>query len=112
MKTPGQVFTRALDAALLVCLVLGNSDVKEFAFWLISFMVALTFMGWFVMTPDLAEKIQGRTLLKKAFGVLVPLLFVAALIYGGFPILAALYATAASGVRIAAESKLAAQVKP
>ncbi|WP_282378189.1 hypothetical protein [Pseudomonas sp. PS01302] len=112
MKSSTQVFTRSLDAALLCGLVFGNADVKVFAFWMVSIMVVLMFMGVFVMKPELAEKIQGRSNIKKVFGVLVNALYVAALIYGGFPILAAMYATAASLIRISAEAKLAPQVKP
>ena len=112
MKTSSQVFTRLLDAALLACLVLGNADVKVFVFWMISIMVVLMIMSWLAMTPDLAKRIQGRSLLKNAFGVLVNVLYVAALIYGGFPILAAIYATAALVIRIAAQAKLTPQVKP
>ena len=112
MKSSTQVFTRLIDAALLSGLVLGNADVKVFAFWMVSIMVVLMFMGLLVMTPELAEKIQGRSIIKKAFGVLVHALYVAALIYGGFPILAAMYASAASLIRISAEAKLAPQVKP
>lgn len=112
MKTSSQVFTRLLDGALLTGLVIGNADVKVFAFWMVSIMVALMFLGIFAMTPELAEKTQGRSLSKKAFGVLVHALYVGALIYSGYPILAAIYATAASIIRIAAESKLTSQVKP
>ena len=112
MKTSSKVFARMLDTALLAGLVLGSADVRVFAFWMVSIMVVLMFMGLLVMTPELAEKIQGRSIIKKAFGVLVHALYVAALIYGGFPILAAMYASAASLIRISAEAKLAPQVKP
>ncbi len=112
MKSSAQVFTRLLDATLLCGLVLGSADVKVFAFWMVSIKVVLMFLGLLVMTPELAEKIRGRSIIKKAFGVLVHALYVAALIYGGFPILAAMYASAASLIRISAEAKLAPQVKP
>lgn len=112
MKKSSQVFTRMIDAALLAGLVLGSPDVRVFAFWMVSIMVVLMFMGCLAMTPDLAEKIQGRSLIKKAFGILMHILYVAALIYGGYPILAAMYATAASVIRIAAEAKLAPKVDP
>lgn len=112
MKTSNQVFTRLLDAALLAGLVLGNFDVKVFAFWMISIMLALMLMGCLAMTPDLAEKIQDRSFIKKAFGILTHFLYVTALIYAGYPILAAIYATTALIIRIAAEAKLAAVVKP
>ena len=60
MKSSTQVFTRLMDAALLSGLVLGNADVKVFAFWMVSIMAALMFAGLFAITPELAEKIQGR----------------------------------------------------
>lgn len=110
MKTSSKVFARMLDTALLAGLVLGSADVRVFAFWMVSIMVVLMFLGLLVMTPELAEKIQGRSIIKKAFGVLVHALYVAALIYGGFPILAAMYASAASLIRISAEAKLAPKV--
>ncbi|NMZ09389.1 hypothetical protein HBO37_29055 [Pseudomonas proteolytica] len=112
MKTSSKVFARMLDTALLAGLVLGNADVRVFAFWMVSIMVVMMFLGLLVMTPELAEKLQGRSFINKAFGILVHALYAAALIYAGFPILAALYATAASVIRISAEAKLAPQVKP
>ena len=110
MKSSTQVFTRLMDAALLSGLVLGNADVKVFAFWMVSIMVALMFAGLFAITPELAEKIQGRSSLKKAFGILVHALYVAALIYAGYPVLAALYAVISLLIRLSAESKLAPKV--
>lgn len=112
MNTSSQVFVRLLDAAMLAGLILGSADVKVFAFWMVSIMVVLMFVGCLAMTPDLAEKLQGRSFMKKVFGIFVHALYVSALIYAGFPILAAMYATAASIIRIAAEAKLAPQVKP
>lgn len=112
MKSSTQVFTRLLDAALLCGLVFGNADVKVFAFWMVSIMVILMFLGLPFMTPELAEKIHGRSIARRVFGVLVNALYVAALIYGGFPILAAMYATAALVIRISANSKLDPEVKP
>jgi hypothetical protein len=110
MKKSTQVFTRVMDVAMLASLVLGGADVRTFAFWMISIMVAFLFLGCLGMTQDLAEKIQGRSLYKKAFGILVHTFYVAALVYAGFPILAAIYATAASFIRVAAESKLTPRV--
>lgn len=110
MKSSTQVFTRLMDAALLSGLVLGNADVKVFAFWMVSIMAALMFAGLFAITPEMAEKIQGRSPLKKAFGILVHALYVAALIYAGYPVLAALYAVISLLIRLSAESKLAPKV--
>lgn len=110
MKFSTQVFTRLLDAALMCGLVFGSADVKVFAFWMVSIMAALMFAGLFAITPELAEKIQGRSSLKKAFGILVNSLYVAALIYAGYPILAVLYAVISLLIRLSAESKLAPKV--
>lgn len=95
---------------MLSGLIFGNADVRTFGFWMISIMVAFLFLGCVGMSPDLAEKIQGRSFLKKALGILVHVLYVVALVYAGFPILAAMYATAASFIRITAEAKLAPKV--
>lgn len=112
MKTSSQIVTRLADAALIAGLIFGSSDVKVFVFWMISIMVVLLFLGLLAMSPEIAEKIRGRSLAAKFLRVLVSMLYIVALIYAGFPILAALYAVAYVAVRIAAESKLTPQVKP
>lgn len=112
MKKSNQVINRLLDAALIAGLIFGSSDVKVFAFWMISIMVALMSLGLLVMNPENAEMIRGRSLVAKSFSALVSILYIGALIYAGFPILAALYAVAYSAIRITAESKLTPQVKP
>jgi len=110
VKKSNQVITRLLDAALLAGLIFGNADAKIFVFRMVSIMVILMFVGVLTMTPDSAEKIQGGSLVKKALGILIRVLYIAALIYAGFPTLAAMYATAALFIRISAEAKLSPQV--
>jgi uncharacterized membrane protein YhaH (DUF805 family) len=101
-----QLVIRIFDAALLACLVFGASDVRTFAFWLISIMVALMFLGIFGMDAKIAEKIQGLSIAKKVIGISIHCMYVAALIYAGFPILAALYAMVAMVIRVSAAEKL------
>ncbi len=104
-----KLFPRLLDAALISALVYGGPDARTFAFWMIAIMVPMLFLGVFAMDAKLAEKIHGRSMLKKALGVAMHCAYVAALIYAGFPVLAALYATVAFAIRVAAETKLTAQ---
>lgn len=106
-----KVMVRLLDAALLAALVFGSADVKLFAYVVVAIMTTLISVGLLTMTPDLAEKICGRSLTKKIFGILVSVLYVIALIYAGFPILAAVYAVIVSMIRFSAEAKLKSQVK-
>ncbi|WP_268797538.1 hypothetical protein [Pseudomonas huanghezhanensis] len=101
-----QIVTRVFDAVLIAALVSGNADVKTFAFWMISIMVTLMFLGCFAVNADIAEKIQGRSLGKKTFGTFVNLAYIAALIYAGFPVLAAIYAMSAFLIRTIAQAKL------
>lgn len=101
-----QVVTRIFDLALIACLVFGGSDVRTFAFWLISIMVVLLLLGIFGMNAELAEKIQGRSITKKIIGISMHCMYVAALVYAGFPILAALYAMVAVLIRASAQAKL------
>ena len=101
-----QVVVRTFDAALIACLVLGGTDVQTFAFWMISIMVALTLLGVFGMNAELAEKIQGRSITKKVIGISWGCMYVAALIYAEFPILAALYTMVVMIIRVSAEAKL------
>ncbi len=104
-----KIFPRLLDAALISVLVCGGPDARTFAFWVIAIMVALLCLGIFAMDANLAQKICGRSILNRLFGVAMHFAYVAALIYSGFPVLAALYATVAFAIRVAAESKRAGQ---
>ncbi|GEM_PF-4350499 len=104
-----KIFSRLLDAALIVALVYGGPDVRTFAFWVVAIMVPMLFLGVFAMDAALAEKIHGRSMLKKTVGVAFHCAYVGALIYAGFPVLAALYATVAFAIRVAAETKITAQ---
>jgi general stress protein CsbA len=101
-----QIVTRVLDAGLIAALILGSAGVKTFAFWMVTIMVVLLFVGCFAVDAAMAEKIQGRSFGKKAFGALVNLAYVAALIYAGFPVLAAVYAMSAFLIRTIAQTKL------
>lgn len=104
MKT--KILTRILDGVMIAILLFGSQDAKTFAFWMISIMVAMLFLGWLAVDRALAEKIRGRSSLSVAFGLALHAVYVAALIWAGFPILAALYATAASLIRLRCEAKL------
>lgn len=101
-----QISTRVLDACLIAALAFGSPDIRTFAFWMVSVMVVLLFVGSFAVDAAMAEKIQGRSVAKKLFGVLVNLAYVGALIYAGFPVLAAFYAMGAFLIRTIAQAKL------
>lgn len=100
------IVTRLLDAGLIAALVMGGTDVKTFAFWVISIMVVFLILGCFAVDAAMAEKIQGRSFAKKLIGASVNLAYVAALIYAGFPVLAALYGMSAFLIRTIAQTKL------
>lgn len=107
-----QILLRSLDFIVVAALAFGSPDLKTFAIWMVSLMVALMFFGSFGIGKAEAEKIQGGSLISVSFRCVVNLLYVAALIYAGFPILAALYATAAFIVRAVSQNKLDEQVEP
>lgn len=105
-----KIFTRLLDLVLLGALVSGNHDARIFAYVVISFMSALMILGLFAIDVAMAEKLREQSLIGKITAAAVHALYVAALIYSGFPILAAVYACLALGIRCAAEAKLKPKV--
>lgn len=112
MKKRMKVLIRVMDAVLLAALVWGNPSVQTFAFWMISIMVVLMVIGCMGMNDDLAKKIHAGSGWRLAFRSLVPVLYVCALVFSGFPILAAMYATAALFILVSASSKMVEGAKP
>lgn len=107
MKTSKLLVLRALDAAVIAALLVGSSNAKTFAFWMISFVVITLALGVFAVDRSAAEKICGQTPMRRVCGVLVNIAYVAALVYAGFPILAAVYASVTILLRTVAQAKLA-----
>ena len=103
--------SRMMDIAVIAALVFGTPDVRTFAFWIVALMVPLLLVGVFAMDAALAEKIQGLSIGKKAFAIAINCAYIGALIYAGFPVLAAVYSITILLVRVAAETKLKAQEK-
>lgn len=92
ISTTKLLIARAIDAFLIAALVIGNEDAKTFSFWIISMMVVVLFLGAFTMSKDSAAGMADKTLIRKAGRIFVKIAYVCALIYAGFPVLAALYA--------------------
>lgn len=103
-----QIIMRLVDASMIACLILGNADVKTFVFWIVCCMVGLMVFALPGITPELAKQMGDN----KVIGAVVHVVYVAALVYAGFPVLAAIYAVVAFAFRIAVEIKLAAKVAP
>ena len=107
-----KIFTRLLDLVLLGALVSGDHNARIFAYVVILIMSALMILGLFAIDVAMAERLRECSLLGKITAAVVHALYVVALIYSGFPVLAAVYAFLALGIRCAAEAKLKPQVKP
>ena len=108
-----QILKRLGDLVVLAMLIGPHQDAKTFAAVLVSIMVILALLGALGMTADLANQLLlGQP--KRTFYVRVIFgaLYCPALIYGGYPVLAALYAIAVCLFFEAARVKLGAQEKP
>lgn len=99
------LLVRAVDAALIAALVLGSEDAKTFAFWIVSIMVAILFLGAFTLTKSAAIGMSNGSLVRKAGLVIVQVAYVLSLVYAGFPVLAALYTVAAVLMHLCIDSK-------
>lgn len=103
------IITRLLDVAPLAILVGPYQGLKTFAAALVWIMVGLMLMGALAMSDRLALKIAGCGKAHYAFGLAVHGLYIAALIYAGYPVLAAIYAAVMALIRVAAHMKLKPQ---
>lgn len=103
MKT---VIVRLFDLALIACLIVGSHDAKTFAFWIVSMMVILLWVGVFAIDATAATKIKGRSVVKKTIRLTINAAYTGALIYAGFPVLAALYVISIIALRAICEKKI------
>lgn len=101
-----KVFAHALNAAVLASLVIGSADAKTFGFWMVSVISALMFIGALALNGESAEKMSKRPVFERGLSAAVSVAYVAALIYAGFPILAATYAFVALFLRAAISVKM------
>ena len=106
-----KVFAHALNAAVLASLVIGNDDAKTFAFWMVSVISAVMMLGALALNREGAEKLSKRPAIERALSATVSVAYVVALIYAGFPILAAIYAFVALFLRAAISVKMDKQVE-
>lgn len=112
ISTAKLLLARAVDACLVAALVLGNEDGKTFAFWMVSMMVVVLFLGAFTMSKDSAVTMAAGSFIRKAGRVLVQVAYVLALVYAGFPVLAAFYAMAVIVLTLQIDAKAKLEVAP
>lgn len=112
ISTTKLIIARAVDATLITALAFGNEDGKTFAFWMVSMMVVVLFIGALGMTKDTAAGMAGGSLARKVGLVAVQVTYVIALVYAGFPVLAALYAMAVILLAMRIDVKSKQEVTP
>ena len=95
---------RAMDVGLIAALFLGNADVRTFCFWVISVLWLLMMLGVLTMNAEMAKAIYDLPTRRKVLRIVVAVLYTAALIYAGFPALAALYIVASLLLLAAAQA--------
>lgn len=112
ISTAKLMIARAVDAILIAALVLGNEDGKIFAFWMVSMMVAVLFVGALTIQREQAVGMAGGSLARKGFRVAVQAAYVIALVYAGFPVLAAFYAMSVILMTMQIDAKSKQEVTP
>lgn len=100
------ILARLLDAVVISLLLVGHSSANRFAAIVAAFLAIVMMIGFFAMNSDLANKIKGKTWIRSAFGMAVQAGYVCALIYAGYPSIAAFYAIAAILLRASVHQKL------
>jgi len=89
------ILARVLDAVVISMLLVDHSNANRFAAIVSVFLAIVMMIGFFGMNADLANKIKGKTWIRSAFGMAVQAGYVSALIYAGYPSIAAFYAISA-----------------
>lgn len=107
-----QVLIRLLDLITLAMLVGPYQSARTFAAVLVGFLAFAGLLAAMGMTQAMARKIQGQSIVQTSIAVAFNVLYVAALIYSDYPILAAGYAIAATVMRSAAYTALKEQEAP
>lgn len=93
---------RAIDAAVISMLLLGSGDVRVFATVVAAVMALLALACLLSMTKEAAQVVHG-TPQHRVVGWSLNLLYVAALVVSGSPLVAVFYLTAAVCLRFHAE---------
>ncbi|MFJ3117845.1 hypothetical protein ACIPI6_15020 [Pseudomonas protegens] len=101
-----QILIRLFDLLLLGALVSHYQSAKTFAVAMISIMTAVIAIGFLGMSQETAEKLTPKSGARLALSLAIHALYVTALIFAGYPVLAAIYATCCALIRLAAHSKL------
>lgn len=100
------LLARVLDAVVISMLLADHSSANRFAAIVAVFLAIVMVIGFFCMNADLANKIKAKSWISRAFGMAVQAAYVGALIYAGYPSIAAFYAIAAVLLRVCVHQKL------
>lgn len=100
------ILARVIDAVVISLLFVDHSSANRFAATLAVFLAIAMLIGFFGMNADLANKIKAKSWVGRVFGMAVQLGYVGALIYAGYPSIAAFYAIAAILLRACVHHKL------
>ncbi|MDU9393733.1 hypothetical protein [Pseudomonas sp. zfem002] len=100
------ILARVLDAVVISLLLVDHSSANRFAATVAVFLSIVMLIAFFAMSADLANKIKARSLFSRAFGMMAQASYVGALIYAGYPSIAAFYALAAVLLRACVHQKL------
>lgn len=100
------ILGRVLDAVVISMLLVDHSSANRFAAIVSVFMAVVMMIGCFGMNAALANKFKAKSWIGKAFGMVAQAGYVGALIYSGYPSIAAFYAIAAILLRACVHQKL------
>ncbi len=100
------ILARYLDVVVISMLLVDHASANRFAAIVSVFLAVVMMLGFFAMSADLANKIKARSLFSRAFGMMAQASYVGALIYAGYPSIAAFYALAAVLLRACVHQKL------
>ena len=100
------ILARVLDVVVISLLLVDHSSANRFAATVAVFLAIVMLIGFFGMSADLANKIKAKSWIGRAFGMVAQAAYVGALIYAGYPSIAAFYAIAAILLRACVHHKL------
>lgn len=99
-ESPGILIARSVDALVIGLLVFGNQDARDFSWWMVLFMVLMSFIMSVFMDKKTATGLVPKNVSRMVIRISVCVAYVGSLIYAGFPVLAAAYALTAFFVAI------------
>lgn len=100
------ILARVLDAVVISMLLVDHSSANRFVAIVAVFLAIVMMLGFFGMNADLANKIKAKSWIGGVFGMAVQAGYVGALIYAGYPSIAAFYAIAAILLQACVHHKL------